>query len=126
MRRAAIIILVTALLAVGLLSLDRFRQRLKAYETAGRIQTMSSLLRIERPAVVTEAVLSEITSKHKHSEVLIDGWGRPLKVVKVDGRYLVSSAARDGIFSGVMAAGEEATPDTDLIAADGEWIQVWN
>lgn len=101
-------------------------QRGRAKTTMERIRTLSTILLAERPRAVNSQVLARLTAKYNRQDVLKDAWGRPLTVTMEGERYVVRSSGRDGTESGCCVAADDATPDTDLIAVDGEWRQVWN
>lgn len=119
-------IALAAALFVGFSRIGHLRQRARAKATTERIRVLSTILLAERPRDVTPEVLAELCAKHRRSDTLHDAWGRPLLVTMEGQRYVVTSLGRDGRQSGCCVAADQASPDTDLIAADGEWRQVWN
>jgi hypothetical protein len=127
MARRGLAVVLGVLIAVGVAAASvRLRERAKAKTTADRIRVLSTILLAERPSVITPRVLATLTAKYKRPDVLKDEWGRDLIVEIQGGKYVVTSFGRDGTSSGCCASSHDASPDTDLIAVDGAWKQIWN
>jgi hypothetical protein len=126
MKRAFGFLLLAAVAGAATVAGIHLRERTRGKTTADRIRVLSTILLAERPPVVTPDVLARLAAKYKRSDVLTDGWGRAITVRLDGGKYLVTSFARDGVSSGCCVPAGEASPDTDLIALDGEWKQIWN
>jgi len=114
------------IVASGGVGLMHVRERQKAKVTTERIRILSEILLVERPRVVSRDVVAKITAKYGRRDVLVDGWGRDILVSIEESRYTVISRGRDGKAGHCCVDAEDATPDTDLIAVDGKWKQVWN
>jgi hypothetical protein len=125
-KRLAVLVVAVSAVTVVAFAVLHLRQRTKAKVTTHRIRALSQMLLAERPTEISDGVLRAIAAKYRQSDVLIDAWGRPLRVQMEGPRYIVTSYGRDGTSSGCCVAGEHTSPDTDLIAVDGEWRQVWN
>ena len=125
MRVLSTLVLAAVVLGIGVIAV-RTLERARAKTTTDRIRVLSTILLAERPPAITADVLATLTSQYKRSDVLLDGWGRKMAVYMDGEHYVVISFARDGAPSGCCVPSDQASPDTDLIAVDGKWRQVWN
>jgi hypothetical protein len=123
-RRIFVVLLIPA--AVAVVYTGCFRQRIKAKITTERVRVLSQILMAEKPRQTSNDVLAQLSSKYGRADVLTDAWGNSLAVRREGSHYVVISFGRDGVESGCCAATELLTPDSDLIAVDGEWRQVRN
>lgn len=124
--RQLIVAIVTLLIAVFVWRYaTQTQQRVKAKATTAQIQTVATILLIEKPQDLSRENLQELANRYNQPNVLNDAWGNPLIVEYRDGHYIVKSLGRDGRDGGCCVQPPDATPDTDLIASDGVWRQIW-
>lgn len=126
MKRLLWLALAITVSVAAALYLLHLRQRLNAKTTTDRIRVLTTILLVEKPAAVSPSSVAALAAKHGRRDILVDAWGHPLDVRMEATRYVVTSYGRDGKAGGCCVRTEEASPETDLIAVDGDWRQVWN